>query len=110
LQANQELLVVGEQVRFAYCTKVAARDSIDSAAYGVKSASEALRQANLRLRAGMGTNLELIQAQRDYVSGLTAQAQAIITSNQAQAQLLHDMGVITIDNLTNGYNGRENLK
>jgi outer membrane protein TolC len=108
LQANQELLIVGEQVRFAYCTKVAARESIDSAAYAVKAASEALRQANLRLRTGTGTNLELIQAQRDYVTALTSQAQAIITSNQSQAQLLHDVGVISLHTLMDGYDGREN--
>lgn len=107
LQANQELLNVGEQVRFAYCTKIAAREQIESAAYGVKSSEEALRLAALRLRTGVGTNLELIQAQRDYVNALTAQVQAITGSNQAQAQLLHDTGLISFDTLTNGYDGNE---
>lgn len=107
LQANQQLLTVQEQVRFSYCSKVAAREQIDSAAYGVRSAQEALRLANLRLRAGVGTNLELIQAQRDYFNSLSSKAQAIVSSNLAQAQLLHDTGLISIDTLTKGYSGDE---
>jgi outer membrane protein TolC len=110
LQSNQELQLVLEQVRFAYCSKVAAREQIDSAAYAVKSASEALRLATLRLRTGTGTNLELIQAQRDYATALSAQCQAIISSNQAQAQLLHDTGLISFETLTHGYDGKEPVK
>lgn len=103
LQANQELMLVSEGVRVAYLTALAAREQIDNTAYGVDSSSEALRLANLRLQSGMGTNLELIQAQRDYITSLSSQAQAIISSNLAQAQLLHDLGVISIESLTNGY-------
>ena len=110
LQANQELLMVGEEVRFSYCSKLAAREQIDSAAYGVKSAAESLRLATLRLRTGVGTNLELIQAQRDYVAALTAQAQAIVSSNVAQAQVLHDTGLISVDTLTKGYGGQEPVR
>jgi outer membrane protein TolC len=103
LQANQELLLVSEQVRAAYLTAITAREQIDTAAYGVASAAEALRLANLRLQTGLGSNLELIQAQRDYVTALTNQAQAIVISNQSQAQLLHDMGLITPDTIIDGY-------
>jgi outer membrane protein TolC len=103
MQANQELLLVTEQVRAAYLSALTAREQIDNAAYGAASAKESLRMANLRLRSGVGTNLELIQAQRDYVTALTTQAQAIISSNLAQAQLLHDIGVISLDTLTDGY-------
>lgn len=103
LQANQQLLLVGEQVRSAYLASLTARDQIDSVAYGVASTREALRLADLRLRSGMGSNVELIAAQRDYVNSLAAQAQAIVSSNLAQAQLLHDMGVISVESLTDGY-------
>jgi len=103
IQANQELQMVLQQVRSSYLSWQAAREQIDNAAYGVDSAGEALRLANLRLHTGVGTNLELIQAQRDYVNALTTQAQAIVGSNQAQAQLLHDIGVISVNSLINGY-------
>lgn len=103
LQANQALLLVSEQVRSSYLNTVMTREQIDSAAYGVASAAEALRLANMRLQTGLGSNLELIQAQRDYVNALTSQAQAIVGSNQAQAQLLHDLGMISVKTLLEGY-------
>jgi outer membrane protein TolC len=53
----------------------------------------------------VGTTLEVIQAERDYINSLTTQAQAIVGSNLAQAQLLHDTGIISADALLHGYKG-----
>jgi outer membrane protein TolC len=103
VQANQELQTVFQQVRSSYLGWRVAREQIDNAATGVDSSAEELRLAELRLRQGVGTNLELIQAQRDYINALTTQAQAIVGSNLAQAQLLHDTGVITMGTLLHGY-------
>lgn len=100
LQSGQDLMVVSEQVRADYCTLVSARARIDNAAIGVISAAESLRLSNLRLSAGTGTNIDAILAQRDYVNALLTQAQAIITSNIAQAQMLHDTGTISVATLT----------
>jgi OMF family outer membrane factor len=106
LQANQVLQQVSQQVRSAYLNALTAREQIDVTATGVASSAEELRLANLRVQMGVGTNLELIQAQRDYITALINQAQAIIASNQAQAQLLHDTGLISLDTLTSGYKRR----
>jgi outer membrane protein TolC len=103
LQANQQLLSVDQQVRSSYLNAITARAQIDSTAYGVASAKEALRLAILRLKTGVGTNLELIQAQRDFITALSSQAQAITASNLAQAQLIHDIGIISIETLTRGF-------
>ena len=103
LQANQQLLAVDQQVRYAYLNAITSRAQIDSTAYGVASAREALRLAVLRLQTGVGTNLELIQAQRDFITALTSQAQAIAASNLAQAQLTHDTGMISVETLTQGF-------
>ncbi len=103
LQANQQLLLVDQQVRAAYLNAISARAQIDSTAYGVASSKEAMRLALLRLQTGVGTNLELIQAQRDFIAALTSQAQAIAASNLAQAQLLHDTGLISVETLTLGF-------
>jgi outer membrane protein TolC len=103
IQANQELLLVTEQVRSSYLAALAAREQIDTVAVRLASTREALRLANLRLTTGLGTNLELIQAQRDYTDALIAQAQAIVASNQAQVQLLHDTGLISRDTILSGY-------
>ena len=100
LQSDQALLLVGEQVRADYCTLVSAKTRIDNAALQVASSAESLRITNLRLSAGTGTTIEAIAAQRDYVNALITQAVAIITSNMAQAQMLHDTGTITIAKLT----------
>ena len=106
LQANQVLQQVSQQVRGAYLNALTAREQIDVTATGVESSAEELRLANLRVQMGIGTNLELIQAQRDYITALINQAQAIIQSNQAQAQLLHDTGLISVDSLLNGFDAR----
>ncbi|HEY9793344.1 MAG TPA: TolC family protein [Candidatus Obscuribacterales bacterium] len=103
LQCNQVLLQVSQQVRSAYLNALTAREQIDVTATGVASSAEELRLANLRVQMGVGTNLELIQAQRDYIQALINQAQAIIASNQAQAQLLHDAGIISVETLTAGF-------
>lgn len=105
IQANQELQTVFQQVRTDYLNWRAAREQIDNAAYGTAVSEEELRLALIRLRQGVGTNLEVIQAQRDYINALTTQAQAIVGSNNAQAQLLHDTGLISKDTLLNGYKG-----
>lgn len=99
MQANQELQLVRQNVRSSYIAVRSARQKIDSAAAAVDAAGEALRMAMIRLKVGNGTNLEVIQAENTYIADLYAQAQAIIESNQAQAQLLHDMGMISAERL-----------
>ncbi len=108
IELNQQLQQVLLQVRSDYLNWRAAREQIDNAAHGAASGAEALRLAAIRLREGVGTNLELIQAQNTYISALTTQAQAIVGSNLAQAQLLHDIGIISTDTLLHGYKGNVN--
>lgn len=100
MQANQELLLVLKQVRAAYLNTIVSRHRIDAAAQAAGYGREAVRLARLRLKAGVGSNLELIQAQNDYISALIDQARAIAGTNQAQAQLLHDSGIISVESLT----------
>jgi outer membrane protein TolC len=102
-QANQALLLAEQQIRNSYLSALTARAQIDTAAYGVDSAREALRLAQVRLKTGVGTNLELIQAQRDFIAALIAQATAISDSNAAQTQLLHDTGLISVDAIVKAF-------
>lgn len=103
LQCNQELDLILQTVRSDYLAMINARVVIDKAAYAVASSREAYRLARVRLFSGVSTNLEVVQSQRDYITALSSQAQAIVASNLAQAQLLHDMGMISVTTLTNGY-------
>jgi outer membrane protein TolC len=105
IQANQELQTVIQQVRSDYLNWRAAREQIDNAAHGVRASLEELRMAKLRLNTDVGTNLEVIQGQRDYINSITLQAQAIVGSNMAQAQLLHDTGLISTATLLHGFKG-----
>ncbi len=105
VQANQELLTVMQQVRTNFDQSTIARNRIDAAAGAAASGKEALRLAHLRLNSGLGTNLELIEAQKSYINALITQAQAITASNKAQAGLLHATGLISIDGLVDGYAG-----
>ncbi len=103
MQCNQEISLVVSQVRSDYLAVLQARQSIDKAAATAASFREALRYAKARLDNGVGTQLDVIVAQKDYVTAVTGQAQAIVASNVAQAQLLHDMGIISAETLTTGY-------
>jgi len=100
LQSNQQLLTVLQEIHNSYLNMLTASEQVDVAGEAVFSSSEQLRLANLRLRYGQGINLELIQAQRDYINSLTSQAQAIISYNISQAQLLRDTGMISVGALT----------
>ncbi len=104
LQANQVLLEVQQQVRDSYINMKTAHENIDVASVGVVSSREELRLARMRLENGINTYLDLLTAQRDYINTLVNHAQAIISSNQAQAQLLHDTGAITVETLTKDAN------
>jgi len=106
IQANQELQTIIQQVRSDFLNWRAAREQIDNAAHSVRASQEELRLARLRLGVEVTTELEVIQAQRDYINSLTAQAQAIVNSNMAQAQLLHDTGLISMDTLLHGFKGK----
>ncbi len=52
--------------------------------------------------AGIGLNIDVLNAQRDLTQAQINKAQAIVDFNIAQAQLLHDVGLISIDTLTSG--------
>ncbi len=100
LQANQVLQEVFQQVRNSYINMKTTHENIDVTSVGVVSSQEELRLSRMRLENGINTYLDLLTAQRDYINTLVNHAQAIISSNQAQAQLLHDTGAITVDTLT----------
>jgi outer membrane protein TolC len=102
LQANKELVTILAQARTSLLQSLDTERNIDEAANEVASSAEELRLARLRFSSGLGTNLDIITAQRDYTQALIDKAKAIINFNIAQAQLLHDIGVISVDGLTSG--------
>lgn len=102
LNSNQQLIYVLQQVRESYLNSQTAERQIEVADKGVISSAEELRLSRVRLANGVGTNIDVINAQRDFITALVTKANAIIQFNIAQAQLLHDIGVISVDTLTSG--------
>lgn len=102
LKANKEVVTVLKQVHTSLLQSLDTERTIQETTDEVASATEELRLARLRFKSGLGTNLDVITAQRDYTTALIDKAQAIINFNIAQAQLVHDVGMISVDALTSG--------
>ena len=95
LEFNDELNRVYAQVRDTYLSSMSAESLIAETTDAVNSSAEQLRVAKDRLENGVGTNLDVINAQRDYTGALIDKANAIVQFNVAQAQLLHAIGKIS---------------
>jgi len=102
LNLNQQLLNVIQAVRSSYLNSMTAERQIDVASKAVVSSAEQLRLSRVRLANGVGTNIDVLQAQSAWVQALVNKANAIVLFNNAQVQLLHDIGLITVDTLTSG--------
>lgn len=102
IQAQKELQTICKQVRSSYIQILDREKNIEETTAEVNSALEELRLAELRKASGLGLNLDIITAQRDYTEARVNKAQAIINFNIAQAQLLHDIGMISTEALTSG--------
>ncbi|HEY9679252.1 MAG TPA: TolC family protein [Drouetiella sp.] len=102
LNSNQSLINILQQVRESYLNSQTAERQIEVADKAVVSATEELRLSRVRLANGVGTNIDVINAQRDFITALVNKANAIITFNLAQVQLLHDTGLISVETLTSG--------
>jgi outer membrane protein TolC len=102
LQATKELQTICSQVRNSYVQILDKERNVGETLNEVRSAREELRLAELRKSSGLGINLDIISAQRDYTQARVSRAQAMIEYNIAQAQLLHDLGMMSTDALTSG--------
>lgn len=102
-QYNQQVLTILQELRKSYVDVQTAEQQIEINNEGVEAARESLRLAFIRLKIGNGTNLEYIQSQKSYVDSLTNQAKAYIDYQNAQAQLLRDLGIISSESLVYGW-------
>ncbi len=100
LEFNRELMKVCQEVRDSYLASVSTENLIIETTAAVKYAEEGLRLAELRFKEGVGTYLDVINAQKSYTDSLIDKANAIIEFDQAQAKLLHAIGCLNVDTLT----------
>ncbi|MBD2234215.1 TolC family protein [Phormidium tenue] len=75
------------QVEEAYYTLVSNQSNIDTASVAVNQAEEALELADLRFNAGVGTQLEVINAIRDLTEAQGNLVTAVLEYNRALARL-----------------------
>ncbi len=102
IQAKQVFQNVFEQVRSAYDQILAADKRIEHSTIQNAAAEEELKIAKKRMEAGIGLNIDVLNAQRDLTQAQINKAQAIVDFNIAQAQLLHDVGLISTETLISG--------
>jgi len=110
MQANQKLQQVENQVRADYTNALSVLGQIKYSSTLLDTNEEALRMAMVKLNAGLSTPAEFDQAKSTYLDGLRTEAEALINSRVAQAQLLRDIGMISIDTLTMGFSLDESVR
>src|SRR5581483_6380694 len=79
-------------VRTAYSNFIKAREVLDSQKTVQEEAEEALRQADVRLSAGTGTQLDVLDAQTALTQARTTQIQALHDYAVARARLQRAAG------------------
>lgn len=99
LEFQRELNDVYKEVRDSYLSSITAENLINETTDTVNSSREQLRVAKDRLENGVGTNLDVISAQRDFTSALIDKANAVIQFNTAQAELLRNIGRVSVSTL-----------
>lgn len=92
VQLAQTQQTVEEQVRAAYLNLQQAAESLTSAQAGLTAAQEALRIANVRFQAGVGTQLEVVTAIQNLAAADAAVVQALFQYNLALAQIDQAVG------------------
>lgn len=100
LEFSKALADVYQEVRDAYLDSMEAENLISETSDTVTSTREQLEVATVRLEESVGTDLEVVIAQRDFTDALISKANAIINFDIAQSKLLRAMGKISPVTLT----------
>jgi OMF family outer membrane factor len=74
---------IRREVEQAYYESVASKENIATATKTVESATESLRLARLRFQAGVGTQTDVINSQRDLTDARSRYLQAIVDYNRS---------------------------
>jgi outer membrane protein len=80
------------EVKSAVVQIAAARTEVEAANLGVRLATESVRQAQDRFRAGVANNIEVITAQDELARANDNQITALYRYNQSRADLAHATG------------------
>lgn len=93
---KQEQLVsdnISLQIQQAYLSMKEAEKRIDTSNAAVQEAIENVRMANISYGAGVSTNLDVVDAELNYIQARTNNVQALYDYNTSRAQLDEAMGL-----------------
>ncbi|MFH0702574.1 MAG: TolC family protein [bacterium] len=94
---------IEQSVLNSYYDTLTSKELMQASLKEVESAEESLRLSIVRLEAGVGIYTDVIAAQLTETRARIRHLNDIINYNTSQAQLLFEMGVISTDNLLEGY-------
>lgn len=94
---------IEETVLTSNQNSLSAKERVEAARTEVFASGKSLESSIKLMNAGVSTFLDVIQAQGLKVNSQVALAENITDYNIAQVQLLFDTGIISIDNVLNGY-------
>lgn len=100
IQLQKQILDVTKEVRSSYIRSSLAAQKIRETETQVDSAVEELRSSRKRYELGLGTQLDVLTAQRDLTQAQLDQATAVIKYNASQVDLVHAAGLCSVKNLT----------
>jgi outer membrane protein TolC len=99
LELQNEKLQIEGQLRDAFLRSQSSQKQISTSQNQLDAATEGIKLARIRLQNGVGTNIDLIDTQRNYVNSLVNIVRAIAQYNQAQIDMLRAMGVISVHSI-----------
>ena len=95
---------IEENLVRTFFNTVTARSLIDSTWAEVQAASESRNISMVRLRAGIGTFIDVLQTQTTYTTARINHLDAVVGYDVSQIDLLFEMGVISVNNILEGFN------
>ncbi len=100
---------VQKEIVRTFSNTISARKLIEATKVELASAEESRRISVIRLDEGVGTFIDVLQSQTTFTNAKINNLRSIIGYNISQSQLLFEMGIISIDNILNGFNSNEVL-
>jgi len=100
---------IEEDIVRTFFNTIAARELIDATWEELKAATESRNLAVVRLRTGIGTFIDVLQAQNQYTTANINHIRAVLGYNISQIDLLFSMGVISVNNIISGFESTPNM-
>lgn len=102
--AEKEKLVnqIERELMESYLDWQAATNKLDSAKAELEAANKALEFATERMKVGVGTNLDVLTAQKTATQARVNASNTALQYNEAQTKIISVLGLATVDALTQG--------